>query len=312
MSDLAICLATYNPNLLYFQKQINSIISQTYKSWQCIISDQSPDPQIQKQIKAIISADPRFIYIDNSLKQNGLVYNFENSILNLPHDIQFISFCDQDDVWDPSKIQKQINLLKNDPEIGIVHSDLRLIDQEDRTLFESCWKYEQRNLSQVNDFKELAVRNQITGCSMMFRSSLLSLALPFPSFLNHYYLHDHWMSICCLAMGLKIQNLNEALINYRQHGQNQVGAASRGFKLTSLKIMREKTKALFLTRKKVFHELLNRLKQINKSSNFEKDLSELNSKKFYLIRLLTQSKNFSTFKFNILLFIGCINEFKSH
>jgi glycosyltransferase involved in cell wall biosynthesis len=61
VEKIGIVLATYNPNLEYLQKQINSIKHQTWKNWICHIVDDCSLTKYQVGIKRIIAYDPRFI-----------------------------------------------------------------------------------------------------------------------------------------------------------------------------------------------------------------------------------------------------------
>lgn len=305
MSDLAICLATYNPDLSFFKKQIHSIISQTYENWQCLISDQSSDQSTRQVIKDLVAQDSRFIYLDNSKNQNGLIYNFENALKSVASSVNYICFCDQDDVWHPNKLKDLVQILKDHSEVGLVHSDLRLIDSHDQLLANSCWQYEQRNLSQVNDFTELLMRNQITGCSMIFRKQVLEFCLPFPNSLNKFLLHDHWVSLCCLASGFKIYNFNNPLIDYRQHENNQIGAAKKGSRFSSLKNLQAKGFSMLKIRLEIYGEILKR-SEIQKS-NVNLEIKFFNSKSYYAKRLFTKSRNLQDFKLNFLIALGSLS-----
>lgn len=68
-------------------------------------------------------------------------------------------------------------------------------------------------------FEAYIRRNLATGATMMFRRDLLEHALSFPP----EWVHDEWLAIVAAAVG-EAQMLDAALIDYRQHGSNQIGA----------------------------------------------------------------------------------------
>ena len=76
---IAIVLATYNPNLEYFQKQIQSIKNQSYQNWICYIIDDCSQIEYQIAIQRIIAEDTRFIchFHDQNLNH---YYNFERGL----------------------------------------------------------------------------------------------------------------------------------------------------------------------------------------------------------------------------------------
>ena len=65
--------------------------------------------------------------------------------------------------------------------------------------------------------------NQVTGCATLINRALLQLALPLPP---EVVMHDWWLAL--LSGSGARQYLSEALMLYRQHGRNQIGARDRG------------------------------------------------------------------------------------
>lgn len=156
INEICIVLATYKPNLDFFKQQITSIIQQTFTNWICIVTDDmSPEPiwnEIQK-----ICVDPRFIFL-KSQTQLGSYKNFEKGLSEAPRNIPYIALCDQDDVWHNQKLEKMLDAIKKsktDQPIMLVHSDLRLIDSNNKILDLSCWRKEQRNI-ELDKFKNLS------------------------------------------------------------------------------------------------------------------------------------------------------------
>ena len=79
IEKIAIVLATYNPNLEYFKKQIESIKNQSYQNWICHIVDDCSQIEYQIAIQKIIAEDSRFIchFHDQNLNH---YYNFERGL----------------------------------------------------------------------------------------------------------------------------------------------------------------------------------------------------------------------------------------
>lgn len=223
---MGIVLATYNCDRAHFATQINSIQQQDFPRWRCLITDDGSKPEIQQYMAELIADDPRFeLHVQ---PQNlGSYHNFESGINFFCQDeaITHIAFADQDDVWQPQKLTHLLRAMTRSGAL-LAHSDLSLIDDQGHTLHPSVWQYEQRYPEQL-DAKLLLLRNTVTGCSMMIARQLLAVALPFPpQQKSGDWYHDHWLAIAAAHQG-HIAHLREPLVQYRQHGENVVGAAKQ-------------------------------------------------------------------------------------
>jgi glycosyltransferase involved in cell wall biosynthesis len=216
-----IILATYNPDCVFFKKQIQSISQQSYTNWKCLINDDRSDEEIAIRIKEIISEDDRFLFRQNK-RRVGVFHNFEAGLNEVDKDAEYIFYCDQDDVWKQNKIEFCINEFK-DEEVMLVHSDMEMIDENDTLIYPSCFKFENRDLSDLS-VAQLVVKNVVTGCTLGFRRSLLANILPFPDLGRHpSYHHDLWTALHAASVG-KIKTITKPLIEYRQHRKNVIGA----------------------------------------------------------------------------------------
>ena len=111
------------------------------------------------------------------------------------------------------------------PNVAAAHSDLALMDRDDRLNHLSCWQTEPRNCRALS-FHSLLFRNRVTGCSMMFRARFLPLLLPFPpQGARLQFHHDLWTCLIAACFG-KIHPVERALVSYRQHDNNVVGSIS--------------------------------------------------------------------------------------
>lgn len=136
----------------------------------------------------------------------------------------YFALCDQDDVWLPDKLEKSVSLLKSSG-ADLVYTDLEVVDENLGELAPSMWR-----LSNIVPVAGLALvplilKNSVTGCTVVGRTSMLKKALPFPAGVP---MHDWWLGLVA-ASGNGVAPLREATVLYRQHGGNEVGAARFGY-----------------------------------------------------------------------------------
>ena len=218
---IGIVLATYNPNSEYFKKQIQSIQNQTYQNWICHIVDDCSQIDDQIAIQKVIAEDSRFIchYHNNNLNhyhnfERGLKYAIQDS------DITAIALADQDDIWYPQKLSVSLEKLRSEKAL-LVHSDLEMIDSNDKIINHSTWNFEARNPEKLST-DLLLLRNVVTGCSVLFCTSIIQDILPFPAQDKILWYHDWWIALVASHKG-KIGHIHQPLIQYRIHSTNNVG-----------------------------------------------------------------------------------------
>ncbi|MDJ1182797.1 glycosyltransferase [Roseofilum casamattae] len=220
-AKIAIVLATYNPHPTYFQKQIQSLREQTWQNWICYVVDDRSSAESQAIITSTLGNDCRFCFFSHS-ENTGSYHNFERGLQLCAEDetIDAIATCDQDDIWIRDKLETQWQALESKSAI-LVHSDLELIDGQDKTRYPSAWEFERRSPQNLTP-ERLLLRNTITGCAMMFRSELLAKILPFPLHNGGDWCHDWWIALMASHQGA-IAHLTVPLVRYRIHESNSVG-----------------------------------------------------------------------------------------
>jgi glycosyltransferase involved in cell wall biosynthesis len=215
---VAICLATYNPPMRLFRKQIASIVNQTHQNWICVISDDASSPELQNEVEDIVRDDPRFIY-SASPKRLGFYYNFERALSLVPECVDYIALSDQDDYWYPDKLK---TLLSNfDEATTLVYSDMRIVDEHGQEISNTYWTTRRNNYTNLGS---LLLANTITGAASMFPRDLLGYILPFPTRVGQLY-HDHWIACLALVLG-RVKYVEDPLYDYVQHSANVIGHAA--------------------------------------------------------------------------------------
>jgi len=140
-------------------------------------------------------------------------------------DAPFIALSDQDDIWHPTRLQRGVYALQTTG-AALVHSDARLVAGDGKTVqHTSMFDFEKRH--PAPGLRGLLYRNNITGMTCLMRANLVAMALPFPAQSGVHFYHDLWLGLMAEATGGGIHLLPDALVDYRQHDQNAIGAVDR-------------------------------------------------------------------------------------
>lgn len=287
MERIDILMATYNGEK-YLEEQINSILSQTYDNFNLIISDDASTDNTPKILEEYATKDKR-IKIFKQNKNLGVISNFEFLLNQVENDLFMLA--DQDDIWEENKIEKSLEKIK-DENADLVYSDLKVVDENLKETFNSYWKLKgfDKKIFKYNNFASLYLNNYITGCTIICKSKWIKEILPLPK-TSKYVIHDYWISLI-ISMSGKIAYINEALIKYRQHKQNSVGAKTKSDEINNFDEIRQ----LFITVKKEHFQVF-----VDNNTKFTEEYRKLNEKSLKYFESLENKKNINFRNWSLFL-----------
>ena len=135
--------------------------------------------------------------------------------------------ADQDDIWHADKIERTLQVLK-DKNASVVCTNCSLMDAEGKGISDVSWFDRNTFIDRVTEkvaqisFFELIVGNIAQGCTYCFTKEVKDGYLAVNSGLLE---HDHQIMFVAALQG-KAYFLDEALIDYRLHGNNTIGFGS--------------------------------------------------------------------------------------
>ncbi len=226
LRPLTIVLSSYN-GAKFLPQQIESLRGQTCTDWSLLIRDDGSADGTQQLLQSLAQADSRITIVSDRLGNLGPAASF-GALLEQAYrgGAQYVALADQDDVWMPEKLDRQLELLRSKEAAAgttvplLVHSDLAVVDQDLEPVHPSFLNFE--HLSHIAEWPigTLLVQNFVTGCSTLVNRALLGIALPIPS---AALMHDWWLALCAACYGT-ISYLPEPTVQYRQHGGNTLGS----------------------------------------------------------------------------------------
>lgn len=223
-STVRVLLATYN-GVSYIRQMVDSVLQQDYSDIQIVLSDDGSSDGTEKILEEYACAFPEKVLHYKSGLRFGCAQKHFMHLLSAFQDAPYVMFCDQDDVWHPDKIRKTLDKMRSvesDSSVPVmIHTDLRVVDSELREISPSFCKHSKLDGNRLA-LNQLLVQNVVTGCTMMINNALVKLACNC-SCDTGMLMHDWWLALLASACG-KTGFLEEATIDYRQHGNNSVGA----------------------------------------------------------------------------------------
>lgn len=214
---VSVVMAAHNGEK-YLKRQAESILRQTYSYLELIIADDASTDGTFDLAQKIASSDSRVKVLRNA-KNMGFVKNFLAVTSSCKGD--FIFFSDQDDWWEPRKVEILKTLLEKNEKNMLAYSDLEICDEDLGVTHDSFWR--EAGIKPQKGFlgEKALLRNLAPGCSMAFRRAVadqigvLGPELPF--------VHDHLVFGVAACLGSIVYS-REKLVKYRQHPANNIGA----------------------------------------------------------------------------------------
>lgn len=109
MNDkVSVIMPCYN-SAKHVDNSIKSILEQTYKNFELIITDDSSTDSTYEKLREYEKKDSRVI-IKKNIHEKGASGARRTSFQHASG--RFIAFLDSDDLWDPKKLEKQIDFIK--------------------------------------------------------------------------------------------------------------------------------------------------------------------------------------------------------
>jgi len=123
---VTVVVPTYNrPDFL--KKTARTILDQTYRNLELIIVSNGVNPANEQAAREL--NDPRVIYVDQ--ENTGGPAAPRNHGLRLAKG-KYVAFCDDDDLWLPQKIEKQVAAMENNPGYQFSYTKMTRLDETDR------------------------------------------------------------------------------------------------------------------------------------------------------------------------------------
>ncbi|AUN33072.1 glycosyltransferase family 2 protein [Niveispirillum cyanobacteriorum] len=221
-----ILLATYN-GASYLPALLASLEAQTHAGFRVLISDDgSTDdtPDLLREWATRFGNDRAHI-LTFPTRAGGACPNFAR--LLAASDANYVLFADQDDHWHPTKVARTLESLRalesehSTERPCLAFCDLRVVDADLAVHHPSLWAFQGLDIEAGLHPRHLLMENVVTGCAMGINAAARRQCLPIP---DKAIMHDWWLALCCTFTG-HVAVIPEALIDYRQHGGNDVGAS---------------------------------------------------------------------------------------
>lgn len=217
---VAVVLSAYNGER-YLAQQIDSILEQDYEGIAIYARD---DGSTDSTLDILEEYEQQGELNLQRGENKGVVGSFFSCMRNLPEDVDYIAFADQDDVWHRDKIGRAVHMLQagqvDVPKL--YYSELNYCDDELR--FVETSHLNRRG----NSFILSLFDNTCSGNTILLNKEAVAYALR--SNEAEIYYHDWWFAMVVACFGEIIYDACPSL-EYRRTGGNVSPSGKTGIRL---------------------------------------------------------------------------------
>ncbi|WNZ23807.1 glycosyltransferase family 2 protein [Leptolyngbya sp. NK1-12] len=209
MPKVSVIIPAYNA-MAYLPETMTSALSQTFADFEMIVINDGSSDGIEQWVAQLSDARVKLI----SQANQGLAGARNTGIAHAQG--EYLAFLDADDLWDATKLEKQVRVLEECPEVGLVYTWVALIDQNGHPTGRTFEKHVEGYV-----WRELVGFN-IVGCGSvpLIRRSCLERVGWFDIQLSRFNINEDWDMWLRIAAFYPFRVIKEPLVLYRQHFNN--------------------------------------------------------------------------------------------
>ncbi|MFN2443260.1 MAG: glycosyltransferase [Thermoanaerobaculia bacterium] len=208
-ADVSVVMPVWRPEPDQFREAVTSVLRQTLSTFELIIVE---DPSERAAAAFVLDlGDSRIRYVQNPTRTSIVQqHNHAVSLARAP----LVARFDADDVCEPARLALQKRFLDEHPEIGVVGSQLLVIDFAGREIGERRYPTDPSEIR--TSFRRF---NPIANPAVMFRKSVVDEHGGWTEGANGVARDYEWFSRLA-HRGVRFANLEESLVRYRLHSSS--------------------------------------------------------------------------------------------
>jgi len=210
MPKVSILLTCYN-HLAYLPAALDGILNQTFRDYEIIaIDDGSTDGT-----REWLSSRPEPMVRMFNEKNLGTYGSLNVALGKASGD--YVAILNDDDLWAPEKLERQLALFESHPKVGLVHTDGKFIDGDCATVEGSPLGFEFPRTETGDVLLSLIYANKIIASAVLVKRECFDRL---GGFNENYFGSGDWEMWMRIAEVYDVGFVPEPLTYYRVHGAN--------------------------------------------------------------------------------------------
>lgn len=212
---VSVLVATYNSEN-FIKDNLDSLIAQTYKNIEIVVCDDASSDKTVSIVKRYQEKDERIKIIQNE-KNLGITLNMNNGIKNCNG--KYIAILDADDWSYPYRIEEQVKIMENNPNVVVCSGYMDICDEELNMKTTREYPLEDQEIRKaIIRYNPISHPASIWRASKLLETSLYNNRLPIA--------RDYDLVVRISEFG-EYRNIPKSLIKYRVRKGSETGKKTR-------------------------------------------------------------------------------------
>ncbi len=207
---------------------VDSVLNQTYKNIEIIVVDDNNDDQYKVQTRQELDeyiSNKKIRYISHEINRGGCVARNTGGFEAKGN---FIAFLDDDDFYEPNKIEEQLNFLNQNKSLDACICSMYRVDEDNISIVS------RENDARGSTLKEALLDGNVFT-SMIFIKRDLFIKLGGFSEIPRY--QDRFFHLKFLLSGHKLGVLNKQLLTLVEHSETRISFTNAKNAVDSLNLL---------------------------------------------------------------------------
>ena len=211
-TKVSVLMNCYNGEQ-YLNEAIDSVLNQTHKNLELVFWDNQSSDRSATIVQSY--QDDRVRYF-RSKQHTDLSQARQLAYEYLRGD--WVAILDVDDAWEPCKLEKQLQRVKLNHDVGFIYCRTLAVDENGEALLDHLFTKHPSKLPKGDIYQLLVQGNYICVASLLINKSKLDALGGFSG--KYPIMEDYFVSLN-LAKNYPVEAVDELLCRYRIHGQNE-------------------------------------------------------------------------------------------
>lgn len=207
---VTILFTCYN-HIDFIKDAWQSILSQTYTNWEVIALDDGSKDGTREWLQSLEHPQLKVVLNETNLGTYGTLNRGLSEAKG-----EFIAVFNDDDLWAPEKLESQVNLLLQKPEVGLVHTNGHFIDGKGSRIEGEPLGFKFPKTETGDIFLDLVYANKIIASAVLARRACFAKG----GFDTSFFGSGDWDMWLRITKDWQAGFVDKPQTFYRVHGAN--------------------------------------------------------------------------------------------